>query len=49
MQLPGVDATIAASLVSGRPYASNDAFLEALAKYVDASQVSQAKNYLAAE
>ncbi|MEO5953798.1 MAG: hypothetical protein ABIQ44_15150 [Chloroflexia bacterium] len=49
MQLPGVDATIAASIVSGRPYASNAAFLEALAKYFDASQVAQIKNYLAAE
>ncbi len=49
MQLPGVDETVAASLVTARPYASNAAFLEELAKYVDAAQASQAETYLASK
>jgi DNA uptake protein ComE-like DNA-binding protein len=47
MQLPGVDETIASTLISARPYASNAAFLEELGKHVDASQTSRAESYLA--
>lgn len=49
MQLPGVTDTIAQSLISGRPYASNSAFLEALGNQVSADQATQAKTYLANE
>ena len=49
MQLPGVDETIASTLISARPYASNAAFLEELGKHVDAIQTSQAESYLAAK
>jgi Dioxygenase len=48
MQLPGVDETIAASLIAGRPYASNEAFLSVLGQVVDAQQVAEAGCYLAA-
>lgn len=46
MQIPGVDDTIANTLMAGRPYASNDAFLEALGAHLDASGVALAANYL---
>jgi DNA uptake protein ComE-like DNA-binding protein len=45
MQIPGVDETLAATLIAGRPYADNQAFLDAL----DADQAAQASCYLAAE
>lgn len=45
-QLPGVDADIASQLVSGRPYASTDAFLTKLGQYVSADQVAAARAYL---
>jgi len=45
-QLPGVDATIAAALIAGRPYASNDAFLTALTTHVSAEQAASAGAYL---
>lgn len=45
-QLPGVDATVAADLVAGRPYASNDAFLQKLATHVSAKQAASAGAYL---
>ncbi len=48
MQLPGVDERIAEELISGRPYASNKAFLVALAGNVDAQQLAEAGCYLAA-
>ena len=45
-QLPGVDATIADALIAGRPYASNDAFLTALAGQVSADDAAAAAAYL---
>jgi DNA uptake protein ComE-like DNA-binding protein len=48
-QLPGVDDAIAAELIAGRPYASNDAFLTKLATYLSAVQLNAAKSYLAAQ
>lgn len=45
-QLPGVDATLAAALIAGRPYASNDAFLAKLAPSISADQLAIAKTYL---
>lgn len=49
MQIPGVDETLANTLIQGRPYASNQAFLDALAESLTAEQVAQASCYLAAE
>lgn len=46
MQLPGVDETIAASLMGERPFGSNEAFLTALANYVSAEDASAAAGYL---
>ena len=47
-QLPGVDDTIAAALISGRPYATNAAFLQALGAQVSPDQLAAASCYLAA-
>lgn len=47
-QLPGVDDTIAASLIAGRPYASNEAFVSALSASVTPEQAAQAACYLQA-
>jgi protocatechuate 3,4-dioxygenase beta subunit/DNA uptake protein ComE-like DNA-binding protein len=46
MQLPGVDETAAAALIAARPFASNDAFLQALAGYVSSSDAALAAFYL---
>ena len=46
-QLPGVDATVAAQLVAGRPYASPEAFLARLGQHVGPEQASAARAYLA--
>jgi DNA uptake protein ComE-like DNA-binding protein len=46
-QLPGVTDAIAADLVAGRPYASNDDFLAKLAGQLSADDLATAKNYLA--
>ena len=48
MQLPGVDATVAAELMKSRPYASNDTFLATLGERVNEQQIAEAKCYLAA-
>ncbi len=48
-QLPGVDATVAAALVAGRPYASNDAFLQKLAEVAPQANATSAAAYLAAQ
>jgi DNA uptake protein ComE-like DNA-binding protein len=48
MQLPGVDATIAAALTEGRPYASDEAFLQSLATHVSEPQLADAHCYLGA-
>ena len=45
-QLPGVGDAIAAELIAGRPYASNDAFLAKLATHISAEQLDTAKSYL---
>lgn len=46
-QLPGVDDAEAETLVAGRPYASREAFLEALAPLVSADELAEAETYLA--
>lgn len=48
-QLPGIDATIAAQLIAGRPYGTSQAFLAKLAGYVSDAQLKQAAGYLAAK
>lgn len=45
-QLPGVDDTIAQKLIDGRTYASNDAFLAALATLVSPADAAGAAPYL---
>lgn len=45
-QIPGLDATEAAELIAGRPYASTDAFLAKAAEYVSEAELSAAKSYL---
>jgi hypothetical protein len=47
MQIPGVDATVAAALVSARPYASNQAFVDTLSGHIGADQAAQATCFLA--
>ena len=48
-QLPGVDATIAADLIAGRPYGSNQAFLTKLAERIPAGDLAAAAAYLVAK
>lgn len=48
-QLPGVDDAKAQELITGRPYASTDAFLEKLATLVTADEAAAAKGYLEAQ
>ncbi len=48
-QIPGLDESEATALISGRPYASNDAFLSALAQYVSADQLTVAQSYLSGQ
>jgi len=45
-QIPGLDATEAAALIAGRPYASTDAFLEKLTPAVSSDELAIAKTYL---
>jgi DNA uptake protein ComE-like DNA-binding protein len=45
-QVPGVDATVAADLIAGRPYGSNEAFLAKLAQFAPNVDASQAVAYL---
>lgn len=46
MQIPGLDETEAQALIDARPFASNDAFLSALAAYVSTDELAVAANYL---
>ena len=48
-QIPGLDASEAESLIAGRPFESNDAFLQQLSEYVDEEQLATAESYLASE
>ena len=48
MQLPGVDATITASLMSGRPYGANEDFVDVLVKSVTPEQAAAADCLLSA-
>jgi DNA uptake protein ComE-like DNA-binding protein len=46
-QIPGLDAAAADALIAGRPYATADAFLTALASHVDPAAAAVARTYLA--
>jgi DNA uptake protein ComE-like DNA-binding protein len=46
-QLPGVSEQVAAELIAGRPYGSNEAFLAKLATLVSAGDAQSAPGYLA--
>lgn len=48
-QIPGLDASEAETIMEGRPYASNAAFLESVAQYVNADERADAAMYLVAE
>lgn len=48
-QLPGVTPEIAETLIAGRPYASNAAFLEALAEHVTPEELAVGESYLESE
>jgi protocatechuate 3,4-dioxygenase beta subunit len=48
-QIPGVDETLATTLIAARPYVSNQAFLDKLAASLSAAEVQVAANYLEAE
>ena len=48
-QIPGLDATEAAALVAGRPYATREAFLAKLAPNISADELAVARNYLGAK
>ena len=48
-QLPGVTPEIADALIAARPFASNAAFLEALATHVTADELAVAESYLESE
>ena len=45
-QIPGLSAEEAASLISARPFASAEAFLNKLSEYVSADELETAKSYL---
>lgn len=48
-QIPGLDDQEANTLMEGRPYGSNQEFLDALSGMVNENQLEKAKKYLAAE
>jgi len=45
-QIPGIGAEQAEALISGRPYASTDAFIEALREHISDEDVDVAKRYV---
>ncbi len=45
-QIPGLDATDAETLISARPFASTDDFLNKLSEYVSVDELQVAKTYL---
>jgi radical SAM superfamily enzyme with C-terminal helix-hairpin-helix motif len=45
-QIPGVDENVAAALIAGRPYASNDAFVDELEAQIPDDQAAAAACYL---
>ncbi len=46
-QVPGLDESEAETLAAGRPFASRDAFLEALAQHVSPDELASAGRYIA--
>jgi len=48
-QIPGLDASEAEEVIAGRPYESNEAFLDALSTYINEEERTTAEQYLASE
>lgn len=48
-QLPGVEEDAAQQLIDGRPYDSNEAFIEQLSSLINEQELSTAKTYLKAK
>ena len=48
-QIPGLDATEAAALIAGRPYASREAFIAKLSEKVSADELAVARTYMGAK
>ena len=46
MQIPGIDETAAEALIAGRPYASTQAFIDALEQQVDGADTAGAACFL---
>jgi len=49
MQIPGLDETETEELVAGRPYDSNQAFMDALSSYISEEQMATAESYMKSE
>lgn len=49
MQIPGLDKKETEKLISGRPYKTNNAFLDALSSYINQDQMTTAQSYLKSE
>ena len=45
-QIPGLDATEAETLMSGRPYATTEDFITNLSRYISADELELARSYL---
>jgi len=45
-QIPGLDATEADTLMSGRPYATTEDFITNLSRYISADELELARSYL---
>lgn len=49
MQIPGLDKKETEKLISGRPYETNQAFLDSLSSYINQDQMTTAQSYLKSE
>lgn len=49
MQIPGLDESETEELLAGRPFESNQAFLDSLSSYVEEADLATAESYLKSE
>lgn len=49
MQIPGLDETETEELVAGRPYETDQAFMDALSSYISEEQMETAQSYMKSE
>jgi len=49
MQIPGLDESETEELLAGRPFESNQAFLDSLSSYINEDELATAKTYLKSE